>query len=158
MVDKATIDVLVAASLAAFNSDHAPLETRGGPVRLHEPADADRLGRLLWSANVENLKHLYPRDAGEHAASMDEVLDYRFEPIPGLHATQHVPFLAGRIGAVIQAYDYQCGDNPYWSASPAYLFLCRLQGAILATIPGFHEQGYRTPDRATFACIPAGAS
>lgn len=157
VVGVGTIDVMVAASLALFNpTDGMTLGAPGGGVRLGDRRDANRLGRLLWAANVTNIAHLYGRE--ETADDMDAVLDYSFTPVPGLEHARQAAFLSGRIAAVIDCFDYQCCDIDSWMSSDAYYFICRLRCALLSNLPGHAQQGYSPVDRATFGALPAGVA
>lgn len=136
LVSKAHIDAIVTVWIS-FGYD--------GGNRLDRKAAADKVGAMLWSANLANTNALYPRD-------VDPVLDsivtgYRFEAVP-LPAPALVPV---RLLKLLACYAYQCCDRDAWTGSEAERFVESLRSEAIHRLPGYDACPWGLDDASDFA-------
>lgn len=138
LTSRIDIDLIV----SAFLQTGAAVEVYGDEV------DPTRIGRILWSENLEAARHDLPeRDwSGEET----EIQRYVFHEYIGLKL--------GPLACVVYAYEAETGEQPGWRRSEACAILHALYRALVFQAPdtGKGPWGVRRPEDLLRVCaVPA---
>jgi hypothetical protein len=113
VVDKASIDALVAVALEA------------GAVVTPEPLDADRIGdALVWEC-VRSVAYRYPDDSVLEGQLPGPCEPYYLAPYVFPHDTQAPP--ASETLDILGSYEYQSCEHPQWGDSDAAILCAMLR-------------------------------
>ena len=97
--------------------------------------DPQKLGELLYGANVDSVNHRY---------SEDNPRDYIYTrvPVPGVSAVQIIK--------ACDCLDYQCCEVPDWhQGNRAYDALHSIRWQAIAALPGYHEARWSLDEEQT---------
>lgn len=156
IVDRAHIDALVTAALRPRLSLHwmdcdpdtlwqtrtttdAYFQAMQAHTHHARYEDADRIGVMLWAANLASVTARYPDDASgarPGSGDTDEAIaayTYRgrtpaLEPVAVLKA--------------LSCYEYQSCEHAGWHGSEAERFCDALRSAMIACLPGYEDAAW----------------
>jgi hypothetical protein len=137
IVDKAHIDLLVAAGLDFPTHGALAWYTRDERAHRLNGVNADEVGAMLWAENLASVAARYPDDAsGERPGPIDltddDIAAYRWENVPG----RIDPIVVMK---AIDCYEYQSCEHAGWRDSAAAAFCDRLRRAAISRLPGYED-------------------
>jgi len=126
-----------------FNVDRTESKYDRSEIHACDQAAADRLGQLLWTANVDSVLYRYEDcPVEELPGAADSPYAY------GRHTPSRLTIDPVAVLKAIAGYEYQSCEANTWTDSEACAFCEALRRAAINALPGYEEAAWSISDQA----------